>query len=626
VILAVGFDESGPEGEALARDVAAIARRTGLRVVGPNTSGFLNPGLGLNLVGVREISTGRMALLSQSGNVALDIVTKASAGSVGISLYVGVGNELDVRFHEYLAYLEDHRASEVILVYAEGFRDGRAFMHAVSRIGRTKPIVVLKGGRSMNGATAARSHTGAIAGSYEVFCSLIEQVGAHEVTRSDELLRVGEMLADQPPFRTGGVVILADGGGHATLAADALESLGVPLAVLSPTTTKRLAELLHRAAAVSNPIDVAGAADREPDVFVQVIRELGRDPQCGGVVLTGLLGGYALRFADELTVEETTAATEIGRWARESSLPVVVHTIYAEAGTRAVAELRAAGIPVIDSLELACRCAAAAHTQRHFVERNATRPPLADEAAEHIGVCPANGLPGDADGVTPLTELEARRLLAAQNVPFAPYVVARTEDECARAVAELDGPAALKVLSTWIPHKTDAGAVALDVGTGQDASEAFRRIVSAGHRFAAERGFEPRIEGVLVSPMLPHPAVELIVGARCDESYGPVVLAGAGGTSVESLRDVSIRALPIDGSTAAGMLDELKIASLLDGFRGAATIDRRPIVDIILAVARCALENPEVAEVEINPVLVYPEHSVAVDARAFVRDTGPVTE
>ncbi len=339
VILAVGFDESGPEGEALAREVGAIADRTGLRVIGPNTSGFMNPGLGLNLVGIRAVEVGRMALLSQSGNVALDIITRASAGSVGISLYVGIGNELDVRFHEYISYLETHRASEVILIYAEGFRDGRAFMHAVSRVGRKKPIVVLKGGRSANGASAARSHTGAIAGSYEVFRSLLEQVGAHEVTRSDELLRVGEMLAGQPPFRSGGVVVLADGGGHATLATDALESLEVPLAKLTPATRTRLAELLHSAAAVSNPIDLAGAADRAPAVFARVFQELRRDPECAGVVITGLLGGYALRFTEELEAEETAAAAEIGRLAREASLPTVVHTVYAESGTRALARL-----------------------------------------------------------------------------------------------------------------------------------------------------------------------------------------------------------------------------------------------------------------------------------------------
>ncbi len=217
-------------------------------------------------------------------------------------------------------------------------------------------------------------------------------------------------------------------------------------------------------------------------------------------------------------------------------------------------------------------------------------------------------------------------MLAKQDVPFVPYEVVHTEEECARAVAALGGPAALKVLSATKPHKTEAGAVILDVGPGNEAAGAFRRIVHAGRAFADERGFDPRIEGVLVSPMLPHPAVELIVGARCDPSYGPVVLAGAGGTSVELMRDVAIRALPIDGPTAAGMLDDLQVASLLDGFRGAAPIDRGPIVDIIQGVARCALENPEVAEVEVNPVLVYPTHSIAVDARAFVRDTGPVTE
>jgi acetyltransferase len=625
VILAVGFDESGPEGEALAREVGAIADRTGLRVIGPNTSGFMNPGLGLNLVGIRAVEVGRMALLSQSGNVALDIITRASAGSVGISLYVGIGNELDVRFHEYISYLETHRASEVILIYAEGFRDGRAFMHAVSRVGRKKPIVVLKGGRSANGASAARSHTGAIAGSYEVFRSLLEQVGAHEVTRSDELLRVGEMLAGQPPFRSGGVVVLADGGGHATLATDALESLEVPLAKLTPATRTRLAELLHSAAAVSNPIDLAGAADRAPAVFARVFQELRRDPECAGVVITGLLGGYALRFTEELEAEETAAAAEIGRLAREASLPTVVHTVYAESGTRALAELHAAGIPVVDSLELACRCAAAAHARRRFMERDASSDSLADVAAEHVGICATSRVSGDAPGTLALTELEARRLLAGQNVPMAPHVVVRTELECERAVAALGGPAVLKVLSATIPHKTEAGGVALDVAR-EDAADTFRRIVRAGKAFADERDFDAGIEGVLVSPMLPHPALELIVGARCDPNYGPVVLVGAGGTSVELLRDVAIRALPVDGPTAAGMLDDLQIASLFDGFRGSVAIDRGPLVDIILGVARCALENPQISEVEVNPVLVYEGHSVAVDARVFVRDTGPETE
>jgi acetyltransferase len=626
VIIAAGFGESGPAGETLEGEIRQIVRRTGLRVVGPNTSGVLNAALGLNLVGVERVPAGRMALLSQSGNVALEIIQKAAAGPVGISMYVGVGNELDIGFQEYLEYLEGHEATDVVLVYAEGFRDGRAFMHTTSRVARRKPVVVLKGGRSENGASAVRSHTGAIAGSYEVFSALLEQVGAYEVKRSDELLRVGEMLSGQPPFRARGVVVLADGGGHAALAVDALEEHDVPLARLSKSTQRELRSVLGPAAAVSNPVDLAGAADSSPAVFAEVFGLLSQDSACGGVVVTGLLGGYSLRFTEELASEEAEAATEIGRIARQTSLPTAVHTIYADADTEAVERLRASGIPLVGSLELACSCTAAAHHRRDYLERSASSRSFAEAAAAHSGICAGSASGNGSEIGVAVTELEARRLLEAQGVSLAPHVFARDPDECQRAVESMGSPAALKVVSATIPHKTEAGGVVLGVEGADEAAEAFERIIAAAGDFGRGKGLDPCIEGVLISPMMPEPVAEIIVGARCDPHYGPVIVVGSGGIGVELLRDVAIRAQPIDHEIASGMLQALKVAALLDGFRGREPIDRAPIIEIILGVARCALENPEVAEVEVNPVMVYPTHSVAVDARAFLRDTGAVTK
>ena len=233
VVLAVGFRESGGAGAALETRVVDIARRTGIRVVGPNTSGVLNTFLGLNLVGVRGVPRGRLAIISQSGNVGLALMRQACSRSEGVSIYVGVGNETDIAFHEYLEYLADAEHTSAILMYVEGFRDGERFVEVARRVSADKPIALLKSGRSQTGSAAALSHTGAIAGSTAVAAAALESAGVHRVERADELLAIGETLAGQPAIRTGaGAVILSDGGGYAALVADALAQLGVKLASL----------------------------------------------------------------------------------------------------------------------------------------------------------------------------------------------------------------------------------------------------------------------------------------------------------------------------------------------------------------------------------------------------------
>src|SRR5690606_3689813 len=250
-----------------------IVQQTGIRVIGPNTSGILDPHRGLDLIGVPGVPAGRLALLSQSGNVSLQLMTEASRRSrLGFSLVIGVGNEVDLRFHEYLDYLADEPNTSAIAMYVEGFHDGRAFLDAAERVAAKKPLILLKGGQTMRGKAAARSHTGALAGSFPVFRAGLRRAGVVLVRRSDELFHVAETLATQPSRgRYRGVAVVTDGGGHGTLAVDALHRQGGQLAAFTAATASALQTVLGTREAPSNPIDLAGRADADPMAFAHCV-------------------------------------------------------------------------------------------------------------------------------------------------------------------------------------------------------------------------------------------------------------------------------------------------------------------------------------------------------------------
>ncbi len=614
VVPAVGFRESGAEGAALERALREAAARTGIRVLGPNTSGVLNTAIGLNVVGGEAPPAGHLALLAQSGNVALDFMTQAARRPIGVSIYAGLGNEADLAFHECLDFLAGHEPTRAILIYVEAFRHGRALLETAGRLGRDKPIILLKGGRTEAGGRAARSHTGAVAGSYPVFRAAMRQAGIVEVTRSDELLPVAEMLATQPPVPAGlGVVVVSDGGGHGTISADTLAALGVPLAALGEDTKTGLSALLGPAASTRNPIDVAGAADREPGVLARTIETVLADDACGGVIVTGLFGGYAVRFDESLAEAELEAARHLIRVARAAGRPVVLHTLYAGRRTEPLERLLAGGIPVHPSLETALACLWAA------VRRGAD---LARPARTSQGREPEAGR-ADPGGVSALTEVEARDLVSGYGVPLVSAVLCRGEREVEQAAARFDR-VAVKLVARSLPHKSEAGAVALNLAP-EDAADAYRGAVRAatgwaraGGRLAPPSGLE--IEGALVSPMMPPPVAELLLGARRDRSFGPVLAVGLGGVAVELFEDVAIRVLPVSRDDLLEMLGELELAPLLAGHRGRAAVSLEAVVDAAVALAECLLEHPEVVELEVNPLFAYPDRAVAVDVRAYVSE------
>jgi acetyltransferase len=620
VVLAGGFAEAGAEGALLQERMVAEAKRHGVRIVGPNTSGIFNTHARCNIVGFSSLRPGGIGLLSQSGNMALSLVTQAQAnGHVGLSTYVGIGNESDIRFHEYLEYFRDDVNTGAVIAYVEGMKDGRRFLDTLRRVAREKPVVIYKSGRTSAGRSSAQSHTGALAGDYAVSEGVLHQAGAILALTSDEILSLAEALSLLKPLASRRVAVLADGGGHATIAADALTEHGLNLAVLGADTRRRLAAILPASAAVANPVDVAGGTDANPAVFGDCARLLLDDPAVDGLLITGLYGGYGVRFSQTLTAVELETSERIAALHRHCGKPVLVHSLYgslyADLRPQPLTRIREAGIPIYDSLERAVRCmqalaefGEARQRPEPAVHGSRTR---ARRTEDMLAAC-------RREGRTVVLEHEARCALEDAGVTMlAPAIVAATPDAAVEAFNALGGvPVALKIVSRDIIHKTDAGGVVLGLGDDTAVRQAFGDIVANARRHV----HAPDITGVLVTPMAAKGGVEVIIGVVRDPSYGPVLMFGLGGVLVEVLKDVVFRSLPLAEADARSMLSEIRASRILDGVRGAPAVDKDALVRLMLGISDLCTAFPEIAELDLNPVLAYPSGVGILDARMLLED------
>ncbi|QKC98898.1 acetate--CoA ligase family protein [Mesorhizobium sp. NZP2298] len=620
IVLAGGFAEAGHDGSQLQDAMLAAAR--GVRIIGPNTSGMFNTHKACNLVGFSDLRKGSIGLLSQSGNMALSLVTEAQAnGHIGLSTYVGVGNEADIRFDEYLDYFAADPTTNVVIAYVEGLKDGRRFLNALRGISPEKPVVIYKSGRTSAGRSSAKSHTGALAGEYAVSEAVLRQAGGILAHRSDEILPIAEALSLLPPLRSRRLAILADGGGHATIAADALSERGLALAPLSEETRRRLTEMLPASASVINPVDVAGGTDSDPSVFAACAEILLQDPVVDGLLISGLYGGYALRFSQDLLAAEIDATNLIGAMPRRFGKPVVVHSLYStlQADQRPVPllDMHRAGIPVHSSLETAVRCMQAL-AERGEVDRTiALSPP---KRAQHGRIFEQVLARCRAEGRRVVLEHEGRAILRGFGLDLAPALLAGDEKEAEEAFLSLGTkPVAMKIVSRDILHKTEAGGVKLDVADVASVHRGFLEIIANAKAAVTN----PNVAGVLVSPMAAKGGVEVIVGIVRDAAYGPVIMFGLGGVLVEVLNDVVFRALPISRNDAFAMLEEIKVQAILDGVRGGAPVDRDALADLMVSISDFVEICPEIDELDLNPILAYPDGLTVLDVRILL--TAPST-
>ena len=588
VAITAGAHESS-DGAAAQVSLAARVRAAGAVLLGPNCLGVMDASEQLELA-TADLPAGVIGLISQSGNLALELGLLAKRDGLGFSRFASLGNQADLGATELVQALGTHEQTRLIALYLEDFRDGRAF----ARVARTaveagKPVVALAIAGGAVTTRAVASHTGALASDDAAIDALLEGAGVHRVRTPQELIDTSSVLLRCRSMAGRRVTVLADGGGHGSIAAAESERRGLTLPELSPALRRSLRAGLPDAAAVSNPVDLAGGAEQDVHTFDRVAYAVLDSGETDALLVTGYFGGYA-EYGPEVAAEELRAAAMISEVAAMTGRPIVVHTMFA-AGAAAVA-LRATGVPVYATIEQATAA----------LRRLTPRPP-----AREVPALPEPAAAIESAAVDNYDR--ARELLAAGGVPF---VASRTVDanpeDVLTAAAELGYPVVLKALGRL--HKSDAGGVVLGLG---DAAALQAAHAELRHRLGAER--------FSVERMAPtDDGVELLIGARWDPRLGPVAVAAAGGLYAEVLRDSAVTLAPVDPAAAGALIGSLRTAPLLTGARGRAPLDLDAAGRALSALSQIAAAHPELAELEINPLLVLPTGVLALDAR-FVHNT-----
>ncbi len=616
VIIAGGFRELGEQGRELEAEVVRAAQETGVRLIGPNTSGMINLKSNMNLVGIQNAPKGHIALLCQSGNMALTLITEATIRKhEGFTYYVGVGNESDIKFHEYLEFFRNDPETKSILMYVEGMSEGRKFLQEAHNTCLKKPIVLLKSGRSATGKKSAGSHTGSLAGMNKDKKSAYERAGIIVIDNSDELFPVAQTLSSQPPIKSNSIAILADGGGHATIAADLLTDHGVALPELSERTKDKLRAILPEAASVVNPVDVAGGTDSDPNVFADCAKIIIQDPNVGGLLVVGLFGGYGIRFEESLAVGEEAAAHRFGAMIKKRRKPILVHSLYSSYDSHALDLLRHYDIPVHDSLDISCKCVASLcrygnylksyHGKTNFVfdwraKTKTQGQQIIDNARD--------------EGRNVLLEHEAKQLIKLHGAPTSVGQVAKSDDEAWRIARKIKENVVLKIVSPDILHKSDAHGVKLNLSSEKEVKNAFKQIIKSAKVYNADAD----IRGVLVAPMAPK-GLEIIIGTKEDEQFGPVIMYGLGGIMVEIMKDVTFWVLPVSPTSCKKMISETNSSVLLDGVRGQKGYDKKTLRKLLSMCSELIESYPEIEEMDLNPVLLYAQGLDVVDARIILK-------
>jgi acyl-CoA synthetase (NDP forming) len=577
-----GGDERGEHDAALAQRV----RDAGAVLLGPNCLGVLDSGRRLELV-PNPLPAGAIGLISQSGNLALELGLMAAPDGLGFSRFASLGNQADLGATDLIDAFAAHDATEVIAVYIEDFRDGRAFARAAARaVDAGTPVVALAIDGSGAGSRAVQSHTGALASDGATIDAAFAAAGVLRVRTPRELVDAAQALLRSPAARGRRVAVLGDGGGHVSIAAAVAIQAGLEVPELSEAAVAPLRETLPAAAGVSNPIDLAGAAEQDVHVFDRISRDLLGGGEVDALLVTGYFGGYA-EYGPETAEAELRTAELIGAAVSATGRPAVAQTMYPH-GPAAQA-LRHSGVPVYESVEQAAGALALLADRGMWAPQPIPELPTAE---------PPTPAAGAGDGY-----LQARALLAGAGIRFVAHHEVTTADEAVAAALQIGYPVVLKALGQT--HKSDAGGVVLNLANEGQLRAAYDDIADAlgPERCTVER-MAPLTDGI-----------ELLIGARWDPRFGPVALAGSGGLYAEILRDTAVRLAPVTEADAEAMLRALRIAPLLTGARGRPPLNIAAAATALAALSRVAAAHPELAELEINPLLVTRTEAIALDAR-----------
>jgi len=602
IVISAGFGELGPEGKERERKVREVLASRRLRLIGPNCVGVMNPRTGLNATFAQANALpGNIAFLSQSGALCTAILDWSRRENVGFSGFVSVGSMLDVSWGDLIYHFGDDPYTSSILIYMESIGDARSFLSAAREVSLHKPIIVIKPGQSEAARKAASSHTGAITGADEVFEAAFRRCGILRVATISELFDMAEVLSKQPRPKGPRLAIVTNAGGAGVLATDALLANGGELALLSQETKEALNKILPEAWSHGDPVDTLG--DSTPETYVKAMEIVAADSNCDAVLSI---------LAPQGMTEPEKSAGLLCRAAESIKKPILASWMGGSRMQLAANVLNEARIPTFEYPDAAAR--SFAHMWRYSFNLRALY-----EAPVFAGELPQDGPKRVAQitsaalqsGRTILTEYESKQILAVYDLPVTPSKIAATAEEAVAAAGTIGFPVVLKLHSQIVTHKSDRGGVRLNLEDAASVRAAFAEIQTA---FISDQSFQ----GVTIQPMIKKSGYELILGSSTDPQFGPVMVFGLGGELVEVLHDNAHALPPLTTTLARRMMENTRILRALQGVRGRKPVDLEKLEELLVRFSELVVENPRIADIEINPLLAGPDGIIALDARVIL--------
>ena len=610
VVISAGFKETGPAGAELERQLLDHARRGNMRLIGPNCLGVMNPITGINATFAAGIARrGNVAFISQSGALCTAVLDWSLREEVGFSAFVSIGSMLDVGWGDLISYFGDDPNTKSIVIYMETIGDARSFLSAAREVALTKPIIVIKPGRTEGAAKAAASHTGSLTGSDDVLEAAFRRCGVLRVNHISDLFYMSEVLSKQPRPQGNRLTIITNAGGPGVLATDALLTTGGALADISKTTMDELNKFLPPVWSHNNPIDVIG--DAGPDLYAKTLEAAGRDPNSNGLLVI---------LTPQAMTDATATAERLKAFGHIGGKPVLASWMGGNEVGAGEAILNRAGIPTFAYPDTAAMVFTAMHQYNENLRALYETPvPSADPADLESGRAKAHALIESIrkSERTILTEAESKDLLACYGIPTVVTRIAKTEAAAAKLAAQIGFPVVLKLYSETITHKTDVGGVQLNLKDEGDVRRAFAEIKTA----VTEKKGAEHFQGVTVQKMIKlSEGYELILGSSIDPQFGPVLLFGMGGQLVEVFKDKALGLPPLNTTLARRMMETTKIYKALGGVRGRKPVDLPALERLMVGFSQLVAEQRWIKEIDINPLFASGEELVALDARVILHD------
>lgn len=614
IIISAGFKELGEPGLKLEEEILKYARQGNMPIIGPNCLGVMNPIYGLNATFARGMALpGHLAFISQSGAMCTAVLDWSFQEKIGFSAFISIGSMADVNWGTLIDYLGDDPHTHSLLLYMETVGDARSFLTAAREVALEKPIIVIKAGRSQAAAKAAASHTGSLAGSDEVFDAALERVGVLRVNSIAELFSMASVLSRQPRPKGPYLSIVTNAGGPAVLATDATVINQAELTPLPEKTIQQLDAFLPQAWSHSNPIDILGDADANR--YVQTIDILTQDPTSDGILVI---------LSPQDMTEPTETAKGVARFAHASDKPILASWMGGETVKEGADLLSEAKIPVFAYPDDAAKTFA---TMWHYSQtiQGLYETPLNIQQVNHerSAIEKRRHLTyqfikeARHEQRTIMTEFESKQILHAYHIPIVKTLIAKNPDEAARLAHELGYPIVLKLYSQTITHKTDVGGVKLNLENEEAVRRAFEEIKQGVERAAGLEHFG----GVTVQRMIKQGGYELILGSTTDPQFGPVILFGMGGQLVEVFKDRALAIPPLNRRLARRLMEKTKIYEALQGVRGRKAVDLACLEDILMHFSDLIVENLQIKECDINPLLASENEMIALDARIVLHES-----